>query len=339
VSGKAATATLDFLLRLVFFATAPFLLVFVAALFPVTGALVQIGLALVVFFAGEAAHRLAARSKLTKLLLGSQLAFDVYYRQHPPKPFLYYVFYPLLAPYWLAKPEARHEFLLYKGYTLASFLLLIVSLVVQYIRFFPPELTVVDFLPIAAGTLVAEAVVVLMFLLPIVTTVVHFHTTGARLRLTALLIVGALSVTAAIVRLELPRDPVVSFATRARVRLRAQARPSGATQAESQALRVAWKALPKEKGDIDTDGKVEGDALEKARDALLGFYKTDEAHAFDIWFTRRGKSAVTVLYFEARGRHAPIWLALDQAGLVFHDPKRLPRGAFVAMKQAADAAE
>ena len=92
---------LDFLLRLAFFAAGPFLLVFVAAFFPVTGALVQVAIGLAAFFAGEALRRWSSRSKIVRLALSSQLQFEAYYREHPPRTFLYYVFYPLLAPYWL----------------------------------------------------------------------------------------------------------------------------------------------------------------------------------------------------------------------------------------------
>jgi hypothetical protein len=56
-------------LRLALFAVAPFLLIFVAQVFPVTGAIVQIGIALAVFFMREAAHRVAARSKLVAWVL------------------------------------------------------------------------------------------------------------------------------------------------------------------------------------------------------------------------------------------------------------------------------
>lgn len=110
-----ADQTFDFVLRLVFFALAPRLLVFAAILYPVTGAIVQIGLALVVFMAGEAARKLAARSPLAQRAMGSQLAFEAFYRAHPPRPFLYYFFYPLLFPYWLTNKDARREFLLFKG--------------------------------------------------------------------------------------------------------------------------------------------------------------------------------------------------------------------------------
>ena len=47
-------AALDFLLRLAFFATVPFVLVLVAAIFPVTGALAQVAIGLVGIFTGEA---------------------------------------------------------------------------------------------------------------------------------------------------------------------------------------------------------------------------------------------------------------------------------------------
>jgi hypothetical protein len=326
--------TLDFVLRLAFFTAAPFILVFAAELFPVTGALVQVGMALAAFFAAEGLRKLSGRSKLLAAAVSGQLAFETYYRSHPPRPFVYYVFYPLLFPYWLVVPEARREFLLFKGYTLASFALLLVSLAAQYLRFFPPELSIRDFLPIAGGTFVAESVVVLMLLMPLVTSVVHLHLTKAPGRLAALLLVGLASVVFAVVRVERRRDPIVSFATRLRVGLRTSAKPSAAEKAQVGALRAAWKALPKEKSDIDSDGKIEGDVLDAAHVALGTLYKDDEAHAFDLWYRRSGASATMVVYFEARDKRPPIWLAMNRAGAVIHDPKELPRGAFLAMQRA-----
>ena len=89
----------DFALRLAFFAVAPRVIVVAAALFPVTGALVTIGLALVVFLGGEALRALCTRWPMLARLLRGQLAFEAYYRDHPPRAFLYYVFYPLFFPY------------------------------------------------------------------------------------------------------------------------------------------------------------------------------------------------------------------------------------------------
>jgi hypothetical protein len=323
---------LDFLLRLAFFATVPFVLVLVAAIFPVTGALAQVALGLAGVFAGEAVRRWASsRSKLVNLAVMSQLEFEAYYREHPPRPFLYYVFYPLLAPYWLFQPNARREFLLFKGYTLASFAFLVLSLVVQFLMSFPPELGGRAFLPIAAGTFVIETAVVLMFLMPIVTTVVHYHRRREPRLLGVLLLVGIVSSSLAIARLERRRDPVVSFATRSRVRMRTAAKPKAAETAQVAALHAAWKALPKDKQDVDHDGKVEAHVLDAAHEALMPFYKNDEANAFDLWYTRNAKTWLVILYFEARGENDPIWLAMSSAGAVTHDAKQLPKGAFNAM--------
>ena len=329
-----ARAVLDFVVRFVFFAAAPFLLVFATLLFPLTGAIAQLVLALAVFFVGEAVRDLATKSRIARIVLGPQLAFEAFYREHPPRPFLYYVFYPLLFPYWLVVKPARREFLLFKGYTIVSFLLLVGSMAFQYYRNFPPELGPKQFAPIALGTLAAEAIVVLMFLMPISTTVVHFHLGHAPKRLAALLLVGLLSMSFALYRLEKRRDSIVSYATRMRVDLRTVAKPHDADKALAAALRVAWAALPAAKGDVDTDGKVEGHVLDVAHDALTGFYRPDEASAFDLWYTKKGKGAILVIYFEARRNHRPIWVAMDQTKTVTHDASKLPKGAFAAMERA-----
>lgn len=329
-------SALDFLLRFLFFAAAPPLLLLAAELFPITGAIAQLALALVVFFAAEAVKRATERWRVAGWALSDTLAFEAYYREHRPRAFLYYVFYPLLFPYWLFVKPARREFLLYKGYTLGSFAILLASQVLQYWWSFPPELGVRDFAPIAAGSFAVETIVVLMFLMPIVTTVVHYHLTGSPRRLVAVLAIGIVSVGLASWRIAQRRDPIVSYATRARVRMRTEAKPPAARAALLKALHAAWVELPRAKGDIDSDGKVEGVPLEATREALASFYKNDEAHAFDVWYTRKGRSATVVVYFEARRGHPPIWLAQDRSGAVTHDVAQLPRGAFKAMQRATE---
>ena len=50
--------------------------------------------------------------------------FERFYRENPPKPFVYYLFYPLLLPYWLLNRTARRELLLYRGLTVVGFFML-----------------------------------------------------------------------------------------------------------------------------------------------------------------------------------------------------------------------
>jgi hypothetical protein len=268
-------------------------------------------------------------------VLSSQFEFEAYYRDHPPRPFAYYVFYPLLAPYWLSSPAARREFILYKGYTLLSFGVLLVSLFFQYYRSFPPELTWRDFAPLAAGTLGVEAVVVLMFLMPIVTSVVHFHQRHAPRRLGLLLLAGLISIGFAAARLERRRDPIVSYATRVRLRLRTEARPEVAFKAQADAIGVAWRALPGNVDDIERDGKVVDQPLAAARASLASFYKLDEANAFDLWYANKSDQKTLVLYFESHRGRAPIWIAIDELGAIVSDENQLPKNAFKAMSRAA----
>jgi hypothetical protein len=326
---------LDFTLRCAFFAVAPFVLVFVAMLFPVSGAVAQIGLSLVVFFAGSYTRRALERWPVLRPILESHLAFEAFYLEHPPRGFGYYVLYPLLLPYWLWSRPARREFLLYKGYTLFSFGILVASLLVQYLRSFPPELNFRQFLPIAAGTLAVEAGVVLMFLMPIATSAVRLHQRRAPRRLLALLLIGLASTGLAAARLERRRDPVVSYAARVRLRLRSEARPEPAAAARTEALRAALAALPGNIDDIARDGKVTGRPLELARERLTHFYKLDEANAFDLWYSNQSTRALLVLYFESHRGHPPIWIAIDRAGALVGEERALPANAFRAMRRAA----
>src|SRR5262249_21149323 len=145
-------------------------------------------------------------------LLSRELALEAYYRARRPRPFLYYVFYPLLFPYWLINREARTEFVLFKGFTVGSFVVLIGSVTADYFVHWRPELRLRDYMPVLALTIGVEWLLVLALLMPIATTVVGFHATMRRGRLVALLLIGLFSTALATARLLRRRDPIVSFA-------------------------------------------------------------------------------------------------------------------------------
>jgi hypothetical protein len=329
----------DFLARLVFFAVAPFGIVLATAYFPVTGALVNIAVALVLFLAGEAIRAWASTRPLVWRFLSGEFAFEAYYRARKPRPFLYYVFYPLLFPYWLIDRDARKEFWLFKGYTLASLVILLGSIAYQFFRYWRPELTLLDFAPVVGITLAIETLLVLGLLMPIATTVVGFHEVR-RGRLVALLVVALVSTTVGVVRIVRRRDPVISYSTHQRVWLRSKAALKQAHAARLAALRAAWKAADDVKTGVEGDGKVEGMPLDLAHAALgQSFYKSDEAFAFDLWASPRKSPNLLVLYFGAQRGHVAVWTAMKRSGEEVIDPKLLPKGAFDAMNHAADQRE
>ena len=63
---------------------APLALVVAASLFPVRGALIDVGLALLVFASGEAVRRFAGRWRVLDLVLTLAYDFERYYRERPP---------------------------------------------------------------------------------------------------------------------------------------------------------------------------------------------------------------------------------------------------------------
>lgn len=324
----------DFVFRLAFFLLAPVAIVVVAELFPVRGALIDVGLALGVFLAGEALRGRVRRWKPLSFFLGEAFHFEAFYRERPPRPFAYYVFYPLLFPYWLWQREARREFLVFRSYTLISFLLLIASLVYQYFTQWYPELGWRDFLPFVLLSLLVETVLVLALLMPIATTVVWYHTSFRRKRLLVVLLAGLASTALALAYVGNRRDPIISYATRERVRLRTAREPNNAHRALKRALATAIKEAVTTR-DVEGDGKVSGPALERARSALETFYKHDEAYAFDLWASPLRNPRTLVIYFEARPHKPPIWVALNRSGEEIRSAKALPHGAFDAMRHAS----
>ena len=323
----------DFLFRLGFFAVAPFAIVMAAELFPMQGVLLDIGLALGVFVASEGARRWSTRSRYLAWLLSKFLDFEGFYRARPPRPFAYYFFYPLLFPYWLSNREARREFWMFRGYTVGGLIVLCAMFVWQYFHYWAPELGWRVFLPAVLLTLAIETLLVLSLLMPVATTVVWYHSSFRRGRLAALLVVGLLSTLTTFAYIAQRKTPIVSYATRQRVLLRTAVAPKPARRALLAAARAAWDATVKAPV-IAGDGKIEGVPLDRAHEALTKFYKADEAAAFELWATPRTRPTVLVIYFEARPKKPPIWVAIRADKKPIRSPADLPTGAFRAMRRA-----
>jgi hypothetical protein len=311
-------AIFDFALRLAFFFFAPAIIVVVWMWMPITGALVNVALALVVFFAGETVRRLSTKVGIIGKALKKQLEFEEYYRSHKPRPFIYYVFYPVLFPYWLLNREARREFLLFKGYTIVSFVILLGMAAVTFYRKWYPELSLRHYVPTLLVTLLVESMAVLMLMMPLATTVVTYHIHRRRKRLTILLLAGLASIAGVAVFLVERRDPIVSYETRERLELRTVRLPKDAHRDQMKALEAAWDFVKKNPDVVQQDGKITGVPLQRVRKILDdGIYKPDESYAFDLWAFPPRRPDGIVLYYKAarRGRTKEIvWVAMDSQG-------------------------
>lgn len=317
---------LDFAVRLAFFATVPFLATFVSAAFPMTGVLVNLALALVVLaFAGAVRPR-AERSRVVAFLLRHHLAFEAYYRERPPRPFLYYVFSPLLFPYWLAQREARRELFLYRSLTGGGLVVLLVAAAVDFARNWLPELGFVRFFPVWLLLVAVQTLCTLVIVLPITTTVVKLHLERRFLALWLLLGVAAISVTVAAVQLARRRAHIVSWVTNERLLLRTSAAPVQARATQAAALRAVWANPGELAASTDRRGWVEDDALDRAEEVLERFYKADEAYAFSLHALPPEAPEILVLQCHLGRGRPPLWRAVRKSGEEVLSPNDLPAG-------------
>jgi hypothetical protein len=317
---------LDFLLRLVFFATVPFMATFVATLFPMTGVIINIVLTLLVFAFSEAVRARAEKSRILKRVVTRQLAFEEYYRENPPRPFLFYVFYPLLLPYVLARPVTRRELLLYRGFTGGGFVILLFAGAFDFYRRWQPELTFVQFISVWVVLFFIQTLMMFVFLLPVSTTVVKLHSERRFKELWGLFAAAALSVAAAIGILVQKPGHIVSWVTNHRVRLRTNAFPDTAHATQLKALRAVNDNFAELRQSVDAEGWVEGDAAERAEDQLALFYKPDEAYAFSLHALPPAAPEVLVLQCWVVDGGPPIWRALKRNGQEVTEKKDLPSG-------------
>ncbi len=316
---------LDFALRLAFFAIVPFLATWVSALFPMTAVLVNVALTLAIFATAEAIRERAGRSPLLAWVVKRHLDFEAHYREHPPGPFLFYVFYPLLLPYVLFRAETRRELWLYRGFTGGGLAVLVAAAGLDYWMSWLPNLGFHDFIVTWLLLFFIQTLCIFLFLLPIATTVVKLHAERRFKPLWILFAVATLSVTAAVVTIDQRRGHLVSWAATQRVRLRSKAAPAAARAAELQALRVVWANAPELRESVDKDGWVEGDALDRAEEQLATFFKPDEAYAFSLHALPPGAPEVLVLQCDL-GKGPPVWRALRRSGVEITSITDLPPG-------------
>jgi hypothetical protein len=331
---------LEYLLRLAFFAFVPFMVVLLAMLVPMGAAIANMVLALGAFFFGEVLVGAAEKRPWLKRVLRRQLAFEAYYREHPPRPFLYYVFYPFLLPYWLVVAPARREFLLFKGYTLVTLGVISVTGVYRYFWIYQPQLGLAKFLPALLVGLVVETLAVMMLIMPMTTSVVALHRKKQPKRLMLLLAVGLLSAAIAAGFMIHRHRTFPSLETRQRIVDRSAMEPVTSRVAMQKALQHAWevrKKAPKDQWERETDGTVLGKPLEEARASLSTFYRSDEASAFELWTTaRKERPGIMILFAEGRKRGRPVWLGMRYDGTIIDKAVDVPKNAKLAMRTAGE---
>lgn len=322
------------LLQRIYFLVVPFILVVISQILPVSGVIINLLITLVIFLSAEVLERRSISGVPLLRLFGRGLRFRDYYARRPPRPFLYYVFYPLLAPYWLWNREARQELLLYRNYTLLGLFLVVFGSVLRYLRFWWPDIPVGEFIPVALASLFFELIVIVLFLMPIATTIVSYKLQGRSRELVGLLLAALVGGGLAVLGMSKWRSARLPAVVVDRAAARDRALPERAGEAKQAALTAAWAALAREPSWRAADGFVLGPPLEEARRALLSTFREEEAACFFLWSPPEASPPLLVIFLD-EGKRGQVWLGLDAAGRWLTQEAELPAGALEAMSEAA----
>jgi hypothetical protein len=327
----AAVSIADFIVRLAYFLFVPIVIYFVSLVFPLLGALINLAIALAFFTAGPLLRPLIAKRPWLGRPLRRLLKFEAYYREHPPRMFVYYLFYPLLFPYWLFVKRARQEFLLYRGLSVLALVILVGTVLAEYFTKWRPDIGFEVFLLIFGLVFVIQGVIVIALMLPLATTVIHYNLARKNKRLAALLLASVVSTSFAVYMHHKKRHDVVPAMTMARLNARTVVDQKRATQAWHDALLAAVRTKEFDKtrdARTDVEGGIEvlGPPLANARAELEKYYKDDEAAAFDLVMTKSPKYGWLAILYVPNGSRGAMWVAMDRRETMTSDASKLPPG-------------
>lgn len=331
---------IDLVLRLLYLVVAPLFLPMLASVLPITGTLVGAGVAAVVaLIGGERWHATVDRIPVLGRALGGMAKLGEFYREHPAKPLVFYILYPLLLPVILARPILRRELGLYRKLNAIALVAIVVTGTIDYLHNWRPELTFGQFMSSMIAGFIAQFFALFALAMPIVTTIVTLRLQGRRKLLNTSLVLIAVTGTLGGL-LAHHTKYVIQASTWQRIELRTRTGfeaygecyrrtqdDAGCVRANRElvallggldAAALAWKQHP---GDLDA-------ATAAARDKLGTYFKPDEARAFDVFVENN-----VVIEYARNGKRKTIWIGFDYAAkkLLVRNPDLLSPAARKAL--------
>ncbi len=316
---------IDLALRFVYVALVPFLIPIINLFMPITGLLIGTGLATLVALIGSDLWRAKVETiRYVGRILGGMGKLGDFYRRYPPKPLVYYLFYPLLLPVVLFMRVPRREFFLYRKLNVLALVIVVATGAYDYFRHWRPELTFEQFFSATVAVMVLQTIVTFMMIMPIVTTLVLLREGGHHRTLAVL--VTLMLATAGYGYWSTRHARTMTFTTWLRLKERTMyarvrmircemVHPDRletclGRDAELRTMAEAIRAARKQ-----TTYK---DALAAARETLTKYYKDDEAAGFRLY----AEQGLIVLYAHYPQKPA-IWLGFANKHFLIY-PSQLP---------------
>lgn len=327
-------SALDVLLRCAFFAAAPLLLFVVVNFAPVTAIIINVAITFFILFFAEFLRSKLQKGSLILRVLRKHFALVEYYRTRSPRPFPYYLLYPLMLPYVLFSADARRELKLFRRYVVANLVLFIVLKYVEYRTIWAPDIGVKPFLVASLGVFVIQVLFVFWVIMPSVVTVVDCRVHKQTGRLISYGIVFTLS-AALFGAVWIKRSNRATPEVCSRMVARSKAQPERARSAHSAAIDAASDRVTegtREKRRVGQE--LFGAPLDAARDKLRSLYREDEAECFRLFALADEASGEETLLLksDARKKVTPLWIGkrIGRAtNRMIDDATELPGGVSV----------
>ena len=324
--------SVDLVLRFIYVAAAPLLLVPIAMMIPITGILISGALATVIaLFGTHRWHAKVDRLPVVGRALGNMARLGDFYNEHPPKPLVYYVCSPVLLPGIVCRRVPRRELMLYRKLSAVALVVVVAGGIWDYLRHWRPELPLSVFLAATIVGLVLQLIGSMVIVMPIVTTIITLHQRNMKRTLAILFACATLS--GVLVAVSVHRTHGMPIGTWTRIQARtsyasteyhkclkreANRRICGSENPGFVAVRNALNAAVTTLTADPTNRDV---ALDKAHQALEEFYKPDEAAEFRLY----ADQGVYMLFIKF-GREPPLYTARDAQRIIL-DTASLPAAA------------
>lgn len=287
-------------------------LLFFALIVPITPVIVNLAITIAVLFFFESLRSRFDRASLVRRVLRRHIGIVEHYREHPPRPFPYYLLFPIVAPLWLFSAKGRKELKLYRLFVVANVVLLLALKYLEYRTLWAPELSFRRFAIATAVTLFFQIALVFAFVVPTTVAVLD-----ARMRKRSRDLVWfavAFSLTAGLTLFAWTRRPsgsMVPVPVCARMRERTAADEARALEVREAAIAVADDRLGEGTATRRRNGvEISGPPLDAAREELQEFYRADETECFRL-FTAPDPELGDLVVLRADGKRTrgPIWVA------------------------------
>lgn len=332
--------TIDLVLRLLYLVVAPLFLPVLASVLPITGTLVGAGFATIVaLIGGDRWHATVDRIPILGRALGGMAKLGDFYREHPAKPLIFYILYPLLLPVILFRPLLRRELGLYRKVNAIALAVVVVTGTLDYLHNWRPELTFGQFASSMFAGFFAQFFATFALAMPIVTTIVTLRLRGQRKLLnTAIVMIVVAGTLGGLIAHH--TKYVIQASTWQRIELRSKTgqrelhdctvrtqqlaqctRENHWVVALVEGLDAAARSLKDHPNDHDA-------ATAAAREKLATYFKPDEVRAFDLFV-----EYPVIIEFARNGKRKTVWIGFDYARkqLLFGKPEELSPAARKAL--------